>query len=443
MDVGLHKCQIALNPGAQEDFVHSTAAYPAMVTGLGGGKTFAGSLRLILAMIRHPGVDGLVVEPTYDLINQIAVPVIRKHLTMLGLAGEMNQQTMEMRIPSLGSKIIFKSGMKAERVTGFEVGYAWMDEPARMAGFADDPVRDPYSNVVARVRDPRVPPEERGVCVTGTHEGVGTWFHDRWERDPLPGHVLYRGSTRENLTAGIAEYVQQLIEIYGPELAKQYVDGLAVESSMAAIPYAVITGLQDGRCTGGCEWECLRSVGGPLYIGMDIGRTKSLTVFWVIRPLEGSWITEAVIEMQRASFAEQDMMLDSLVRLPNFGRMVVDATFNPQTAERAVGQWGEHSIDPVQFTAASQVSLATGLIGHAQAGTLRIPESEAIVADFHSVKRTVTGAGVVQYHAAFTADGHADRFWAAALALRAAQQQRITFEATLGAKPVAYGARAW
>jgi hypothetical protein len=438
------QCHIRPNKGAQSDFLKSTAPYPAITTGLGGGKTWAGSLRLLLWMIRHPGVDALVVEPTYDLINQIAVPAIRLHLKAFGMIGEMNHQTMEMRIPSLASKIIFKSGMKAERITGIEVGYAWIDEPARIQGFPSDPTRDCYTNVIARVRDPRVTPEERGVCVTGTHEGVGTWFHDRWERDPLPGHVLYRGKTTDNKSPGIAEYAKRLEQIYGPELARQYVDGYAIESSLAAIPYSIIVGLQDHRCTAEPDWRRLTEHPGPLSVGMDIGRTQSLTVFWIVSPgPNDQWITEAVVEMRQATFREQFAMLEMIVRLPGFSRMAIDSSFNPATAEDAINKWGAHVIEGVQFTSQNKVELAQGLIAAAQDGRLRIPESESVVADFHSVKRTVTGRGVVQYHAAFSADGHADRFWAATLALRAARRQHITFTATLGPKSVAYGARAW
>jgi phage FluMu gp28-like protein len=52
--------------------------------------------------------------------------------------------------------------------------------------------------------------------------------------------------------------------------------------------------------------------------------------------------------------------------------------------------------------------------------SLRVPISRAIREDLHSVNRVSTPAGQITYRAPHSADGHADRCTALALALRAA-----------------------
>ena len=51
---------------------------------------------------------------------------------------------------------------------------------------------------------------------------------------------------------------------------------------------------------------------------------------------------------------------------------------------------------------------------------LRIPYDPHIRADLRSVTKQTTGAGNIRFTAERNADGHADRFWALALALHAA-----------------------
>ena len=57
---------------------------------------------------------------------------------------------------------------------------------------------------------------------------------------------------------------------------------------------------------------------------------------------------------------------------------------------------------------------------HFEERTLRIPGNRSLRLDLSAVKRIVTSAGNVRFDAERTEDGHADRFWALALALHAA-----------------------
>ena len=51
---------------------------------------------------------------------------------------------------------------------------------------------------------------------------------------------------------------------------------------------------------------------------------------------------------------------------------------------------------------------------------MAIPVDESIRNDWHAIRRSIVSTGPPRYEAAHGSNGHADRFWAAALAIRAA-----------------------
>ncbi len=72
------------------------------------------------------------------------------------------------------------------------------------------------------------------------------------------------------------------------------------------------------------------------------------------------------------------------------------------------------------FTPRVKEALAYPVRSHMEERRLRIPFDKHIRADLRSVTKQVTAAGNVRFTAERTPDGHADRFWALALALQAA-----------------------
>ena len=76
-------------------------------------------------------------------------------------------------------------------------------------------------------------------------------------------------------------------------------------------------------------------------------------------------------------------------------------------------------VEGVLFTAAAKQHLATLLKQQAEDRRLRIPADKAIRTDLHSLRRVTTPAGNVRFDVD-GGDGHADRAWAAALGVYAA-----------------------
>ncbi|MHC4092800.1 MAG: terminase large subunit domain-containing protein, partial [Planctomycetota bacterium] len=165
----------------------------------------------------------------------------------------------------------------------------------------------------------------------------------------------------------------------------------------------------------------LASWGEDLYAGVDVGRRKDLTVIWVLGRRGDELVTRAVYELANAPFRQQYTLLSEVLRLRRLRRCCIDASgLGMQLAESAVEDFGAHRVEAVTFTATVKESLAGGLRIAVEEGRIRIPVDERVRNDWHSVERSVTTGGHIRFEASRGAGSHADRFWAAALAVEAA-----------------------
>lgn len=160
----------------------------------------------------------------------------------------------------------------------------------------------------------------------------------------------------------------------------------------------------------------------PLYLGVDIGRDRDLSVFWLLEMVGDVAHTRHIRCLEGVPFAQQEAVLDEILRLPRLRRVCIDQTgLGRQFAERAADRYGPHRVEGITFTAPVKEALAYPLRGAFESRTVRIPVDRHIRADLRAVRREPTVAGHVRFTAERGPGGHADRFWALALALHAAK----------------------
>ena len=158
----------------------------------------------------------------------------------------------------------------------------------------------------------------------------------------------------------------------------------------------------------------------PLYLGMDIGRKRDLTVFWVLAKVGDVYATVLLKEMQGVPFAVQEGYLN-LVMAAGVRRAAIDATgLGMPIAERAVERFGKHKVEAVTFTGDTKSRLAAPLRRLFEDRLIRVPDSDVVREDLHKVRKTISANGNVRFDAASDEHGHADRFWSLALAYSAA-----------------------
>jgi len=169
--------------------------------------------------------------------------------------------------------------------------------------------------------------------------------------------------------------------------------------------------------------EALRNVAfvGKLYVGMDIGRKKDLSVIWVDQEIDRVLHSAAVIELKRTPYFVQEQVLHAILGRPEFLRACIDETgIGAQLAEGAQDRFGSSRVEGIAFTAQNKEALAVGLKQNFEDGGSRIAADATIRNSLHSVKKYATTTKHFRYDAERTdATGHADHFWAKALSVHA------------------------
>jgi phage FluMu gp28-like protein len=170
--------------------------------------------------------------------------------------------------------------------------------------------------------------------------------------------------------------------------------------------------------------------GGPCFIGVDIAARNDLFVIWVLELVGDVLWTRKVIARRRISFAEQDALLAEVFRDYRVIRAKIDQTgMGEKPVEDAQRRHGTSRVEGVLFTGANKLGMATVLKERFQDRRIRIPAGDPVLrSDLHAIKSQVGVTGQRRLIADGETDGHADRFWAAALAVTAAELGEATYE---------------
>jgi len=157
------------------------------------------------------------------------------------------------------------------------------------------------------------------------------------------------------------------------------------------------------------------------YAGMDVGREKDLTVIWIDELVGDVLINRKIERLHKTPYAVQLQVASDLLANQNIRRFCGDATgLGDMLVESLQDKFGDYRVEKVKFTNEVKDHLASQILGRFQDKRIRVPSDREIRESFHSVRKTVTVSGNVRYDAASTEAGHADEFWAAALAKEAA-----------------------
>ena len=185
------------------------------------------------------------------------------------------------------------------------------------------------------------------------------------------------------------------------------------DDDVAFLEYDLIAGAEYAT---GMDWQQREQ--GHLFVGIDIGRKHDLTVIWVLEKLGDTYYTRHVETLRGMRKSDQEKVIWPWIERSR--RTCIDATgLGIGWTDDAQDRFGTLRVEGVNFSAATKEVLAYPVRGHMEDRRLRIPYDPAIRADLRAVTKQVTSAGNVRFTAERNADGHADRFWALALALHA------------------------
>lgn len=265
--------------------------------------------------------------------------------------------------------------------------------------------------------------------ISSTPNGKQNMFYELWSG----GHGFSRHKTNiyDAVQDGLAVDIDGLKRGAGdPAGWRQEFECEFIDGETALLPYELIAGCEEDQTEFGIP--DFGSGSGELYLGVDIGRKRDLTVFWLMERTGAILRTLDVRVMRGETFRRQAEYLDALMHigLPSHDgglqyairRCCIDSTgIGMQLSEEAESRFGIR-VEPVMFTNQIKERLAFGLRSEMEDRRVRIPADREIREDLHSVSRGFTAAGGASLDSGRTGDGsHADRFWALALAVHAAR----------------------
>jgi len=194
---------------------------------------------------------------------------------------------------------------------------------------------------------------------------------------------------------------------------------IPVDESTAFLSYDMIRNCQDNTILP------LNQTSGDLYVGVDIGRKKDLTVIIVCELLGKVLYLRQIIELSKTQFSEQKRVLFSVLSHPKIRRVCIDATgLGMQLAEEAQDKFGKFRVESITFTPNIKEDLAYKLYTKFEDRLIYIPDYDKLREDLHSVRKITTASGNIRFDVAKSeTDSHADRFWALALSIHAADNK--------------------
>jgi phage FluMu gp28-like protein len=191
----------------------------------------------------------------------------------------------------------------------------------------------------------------------------------------------------------------------------------------ALLPYELVF-----ACEATPEAIAAVPVSAPAYLGIDVGRKHDLSVFWLLRRVGDVLWTTQIRTLAKTLFRVQFEEASKLIRAENVQRCCIDATgIGAQLAEDLRLTFGAR-VEEVKFTHPVQMEVGMPMLPLFQDRGIRIPAEQSVREGLHKVRKTVTAANNVRLEADSDEAGHADEFWACALAVHAAHNRAAYFE---------------
>lgn len=286
------------------------------------------------------------------------------------------------------------------------------------------------------------------MMILSTHRGAKNFFVELIEEARFgdnPKQIsLHRVTLQDALDQGFLDYLKRKLSHDDPVQAMDegmYFDSVKksaadeeifmqeymcqpMDDSSSFLPYDLICGSEYAENE---DWavslKAATRLKGQYVLGVDIGRDHDATVFWLLELLPmGMLATRHVTRLKGSPFSEQASVLKEYMEIPGLRRACMDQTgIGRQLVEEAVKSFGKYRVEGITFTALVKESMAYALKSRFEERSVKIPPSPQLRADLRSVRKEITVAGNLRFSAERTQYGHADDFWALALAIHAAE----------------------
>lgn len=399
------------------------------------GKTFTTTLEAVLDVLEAEAAGRVARWTILSVSRDRALDAmdngVKLHLRAIGAAFEALDEPLD--VDELAH--VVRIGHRGSYIR------AIASKPSTARGMSDNLILDEFAHhqdnrAIWTALLPVVSRPDLKLRVISTPNGKGDKFYEIMTAadSPFSRHVV---TIHDAVADGLPRDIEELKRALGdPTAWAQEFECQFIDEATAWLPYELIDACEAPAAPGRYE-------GGPVYVGMDFAARGDLTVIAVLERVgDVLWLRE-MVELRRTSFAEQLAELDRIMRDYRVVRAALDQTgLGEMPVQEARRRHGAYRIEGVLFSPARKLDMATALKEAMEDRRLRLPAGRPeLRADLHSVQRVAGPTGAPRLVAERTEAGHADRFWALALAVSAAAGPGLAYGYESVAKRGLYATR--
>lgn len=237
------------------------------------GKSYSSVVKALLLAFRSQGEQHIYLEPTYPMINQVALPTWFKVMDKYNVPYTFRRAPspeITLKLPRGDTKILLLPLLNYERLVGINAASLVIDEA--------DTVKQEIAEAAlvrlqGRVRVGNCPQ----ICFASTPEGR-RFVWNFFEKNKTDDKELYRADTRDNPYLD-DNYVVDLLEKYPPHLVDAYVKGLFTNLETATVFSEYGRDANESKIFHAEDGE-------PILVGADFNVGKCSSVYAVMRNSE-------------------------------------------------------------------------------------------------------------------------------------------------------------
>jgi phage FluMu gp28-like protein len=251
------------------------------------------------------------------------------------------------------------------------------------------------------------------ISIVSTPFGENNVFHDIWSKEQVYSdykRFLINWTECPDIDKSEVERIKLVDPMtYSQEYNNQFLG----EVDLAEFPFHLIEKCID------MELQYEELAHDKIYkIGVDIGRRHDLTAIAIFEELDGVNILRSVETYHDKKFDWQLGRLKDIIRNYTIKSLLIDSTgIGNNMAENLVDEFGA-IVKPITFDNDIKQQMVLGLKELMHDGKLRFPNDARLINNIRSIQRQYSAAGYLKFDSGRSEEaGHADLFWALALAL--------------------------
>ncbi len=383
----------------QREFIRDTSRFRVWLKSRQIGATYgcAGEC-LVDAM---SGMDQLILSASETQALKWYAEIY-KHAEKLGLIleGSVN----EIKVPSGATIYIFANNFRT--IQGFS-GSVWMDEFAWYL----NPKRI-WEAFIPSITSVKAGVTKARITILSTPFEQDSLFHKLCE-DTQKYYMFSRHKTTiyDAVKLGLDVDIQVLKDLFDADSWAMMYECIFADDDSSFFPIKLIKS---------CVKDYMYytpSYKNVLWSGYDIGRSKHLSVLSALERKEDKYILAICDIFKNATFESQKTVIKEHLNLYLKANMRIDKTGIGMDLAEGMERSYPSRVEGISFTASSKEYMTLNLKKMFEDKTIVIPNDPYLIADIHSIKRKA-GAKKMIYFSKEDKNGHADRFWSLALAVK-------------------------